>query len=155
MKLSTRIITAVLLVVGSSGVVYAFSKHGDWGMSSAEKVEFVSERVSKKLGLDDVQRQNFDQLAETVVEIMQEVKPSREQHINDISELLQEPGFDQARALQMVQQKTRLIDEKAPQVIASLGIFLDSLSAEQRQQLQEFMKHRHGHHNQGRHLTDD
>lgn len=153
MKLSTRIITAVLLVVGSSGVVYAFSKHGDWGMSSAEKVEFVSERVSKKLGLDELQRQNFDQLAQTVVEIMQEVKPSREQHINEISELLQEPGFDQARALQMVQQKTRLIDEKAPQVIASLGIFLDSLSAEQRQQLQELMKHRHGQH--GRHLSDD
>jgi Spy/CpxP family protein refolding chaperone len=153
MKLSTRIITAVLIVVGSSGVVYAFSKHGDWGMSSAEKVEFVSERVSKKLGLDDLQRQNFDQLAQTVVEIMQEVKPSREQHINEISELLQEPGFDQARALQLVQQKTRLIDEKAPQVIASLGIFLDSLSAEQRQQLQEFMKQRHGHH--GRHLSDD
>jgi Spy/CpxP family protein refolding chaperone len=110
MKLSTRIITAVLLVVGSSGVVYAFSKHGDWGMSSAEKVEFVGDRVSKKLGLDDFQRQNFDQLAQTVVEIMQEVKPSREQGINEISELLQEPGFDQAQALQLVQQRTRLFD---------------------------------------------
>jgi protein CpxP len=153
MKLSTRIITAVLLVVGSSGVVYAFSKHGDWGMSSAEKVEFVSERVSKKLGLDDLQRQNFDRLAQTVVEVIQEVKPSREQRIDEISELLQEPGFDQSRALQLVQQRTRVIDEKAPQVIASLAIFLDSLSAEQRQQLQEFVQHRHGHH--GRHLSDD
>jgi len=152
MKLSTRLITAVLLVVGSSATVYAFSKHGDWGMSHAEKAEFVGDRVTKKLGLDQVQRQNFDQLAQTIVDIMKEVKPSREQHMTDITELLQEPGFDQARALELVQQKTRLIDEKAPEVIAALGIFLDSLDAEQRQQLQEFVQHRHQHHK--RRMTD-
>ena len=48
MKLSTRIITAVLLIAGSSGVVYAYSKHNDWGMSPEEKVEFVTERVTRK-----------------------------------------------------------------------------------------------------------
>jgi len=154
MKLSTRIITAVLLVVGSSGVVYAFSKHGDWGMSSAEKVEFVGDRVTKKLGLDEVQRQNFDLLANTVVEIIDEVKPSREQRISEISELLKAASFDQAQALELVQQRTRLIDEKAPEVIASLAIFVDSLNSDQREQLQEFIQHHRKHHGHGRHLSD-
>jgi len=151
MKLSTRIITAVLIVAGSSGAVYAFSKHGDWGMSSAEKIEFVGDRVTKKLGLDTVQRQNFDQLAQTVVDIIKEVKPSREQRMSEISELLQGSVLDQARALELVQKRTRMIDEKAPEVIASLAIFIDSLDAEQRRKIQEFAQHHHEHH---RHLTD-
>jgi len=152
MKLSTRIITAVLLVAGSSGVVYAFSKHGDWGMTPAEKIEFVSDRVSKKLDLDDAQRQKFTDLAEIVNGIMQEVKLSREQNHTEIASLLEEPALDQARALQLVQQRTRMIDEKAPEVIASLAIFLDSLNTEQRAELQEFIDKRHDHHRHGGHM---
>ena len=149
MKLSTRIITAVLLVVGSSGAVYAFSKHGDWGMTADEKIEFISDRVTRKLELDDSQRQNFTRLAEDVAEVMQQVRPSREQRADEFVALLQEPDFDQARALELVQQRTRLINDKAPDVIASLAVFVDSLSADQRQQLLEFVKHRHGRHQHG------
>ena len=146
MKISTRIITAVLLVAGSSGAVYAFSKHGDWGMSADEKVEFISDRVTDKLDLDDVQRQNFTELAALVADTLQEVKPTREQRFDEITSLLQEPSFDQARALEMIQQKTQLVNEKAPLVITSLAGFLDSLSMEQKQELQEFMQHRHERH---------
>jgi Spy/CpxP family protein refolding chaperone len=146
MKISTRIITAVLLVAGSSGAVYAFSKHGDWGMSVDEKVEFISDRVTDKLDLDDVQRQNFTELAALVANTLQEVKPTREQRFDEIASLLQEPSFDQARALEMIQQKTQLVNEKAPLVITSLAGFLDSLSIEQKQELQEFIQHRQERH---------
>jgi len=149
MKISTRIITAVLLVAGSSGAVYAFSKHSGWGMSADEKVEFISDRVADKLDLDDLQRQKFTELAELVADTMKEVKPTREQRFEEITSLLQEPSFNQARALEIIQQKTQLVNEKAPLVITSLAGFLDSLSAEQKQQLQEFMQHKHEHH--GRH----
>ena len=148
MKISTRIITAVLLVAGSSGAVYAFSKHSDWGMSADEKVEFISDRVTSKLDLDEVQRQKFTELAELVAGTLQEIKPGREERFDEIASLLQEPSFNQARALEMIQQKTQLVNEKAPLVITSMAGFLDSLSMEQKQELQEFMRHRHGrHHN--------
>jgi Spy/CpxP family protein refolding chaperone len=86
---------------------------------------------------------------------MQQVRPSREQRFEEISALLREPVFDQARALQLVQQRTRLIDEKAPEVIASLAAFLDSLTPAQRMQLQEFVRDRHDHHRHDRHRHDD
>jgi len=143
MKLSTRIITAVLLVAGSTGVVYAFGKHGDWGMTPAEKAEFVSERVTKKLDLDSEQQQKFNELANLVAGIMQEVKASREDHVSEISRLLEEPSFNQAQALELIQQKTQLVNEKAPLVIGSLAVFVDSLNSDQKQQLQEFMQRRH------------
>ena len=149
MKLSSRIITAVLLIAGSSGAVYAFGKHHDWGMSPEEKVEFITERVTKKLDLDSQQQQNFSELATTVAQIMQEVKMTKAQNIGEIESLLQEPNFDQARALELVQQKTGMITEKAPLVIASLAVFLDSLNVDQKQQMQEFMQHRHHRHRHG------
>lgn len=150
MKLSTKIITAVLLVAGSSGVVYAVSKHGDWHMTPEEKVEFVTDRVTKKLDLDNQQRQNFTTLAETVTQIMLDAKAGKQQQINEIGALLQEPSFNQARAMEIVQQKTRMVNEKAPLVISSLAVFLDSLNAEQKQELQEFVKnHRHHRHGAG------
>jgi Spy/CpxP family protein refolding chaperone len=146
MKLSTRIITAVLLVGGSSGVVYAFSGHGDWGMSPDEKIEFVSERITRKLDLDDMQRQKFVEMAELVATTMRQVKPTREQRLGEISALLQEPSFNQARALELIRQKTQVVNDQAPLLIAALANFLDSLSAGQKQQLQELLQHRHGHH---------
>ena len=146
MKISTRIITAVLLIAGSSGAVYAFSKHGDWGMSADEKVEFISDRVTDKLDLNEVQSQNFTELAMLVADTLHEVKPTREQRFEEITSLLQEPSFNQARALEMIQQKTQLVNEKAPLVITSLAGFLDSLSMEQKQELQEFIQHRHERH---------
>jgi len=151
MKLSTRIITAVLLVAGSSGVVYAFGKHGDWGMTPAEKAEFVSERVTKKLDLDSQQQQKFDDLANLIVEIMQQARATREHQVSEISQLLEDPSFNQARALELIQQKTQLVNEKAPLVIGSLAVFVDSLNSEQKQELQEFMhrRHRQGHGHDG------
>jgi len=150
MKLSTKIITAVLLVAGSSGVVYAVSKHGDWHMTPEEKVEFVADRVTKKLDLDNQQRQNFTTLAETVAQIMLDAKAGKQQQINEIGALLQEPSFNQARAMEIVQQKTQMVNEKAPLVISSLAVFLDSLNTEQKQELQEFIKnHRHHRHGAG------
>lgn len=146
MKVSTRIIAAILLVAGSSGAVYAYSKHGDWGMSADEKVEFISDRVTSKLDLNDLQRQKFTELAELVADTLQEVKPGREEGFEEIASLLQEPSFNQARALEMIQQKTQLVNEKAPLVISSMAGFLDSLSMEQKQELQEFMQHRHERH---------
>jgi len=149
MNFSTRIITAALLIAGSSGAVYAFSKHNDWGMSPEEKVEFVTERVTRKLDLDSQQQQNFGELAATVVQIMQDAKITKAQNVTEIEALLQEPSFNQARALELVQQKTSMINEKAPLVISSLAVFLDSLTVEQKQQMQEFIQHRHQHHRHG------
>lgn len=149
MKRSTIVITVLALVLGASGAVYAYGKHGNWHMTPEEKVEFVTDRVSKKLELSSQQRDNFSALANTVADIMIETKASKSQHMTEITQLLEEPSFNQARAMELVQQKTEMINARAPLVISQLAIFLDSLDAEQKQQLQEFIQHRHTHHRHG------
>lgn len=149
MKLSTRIISAVLLVAGGSTAVYAISKHGDWHMTPEEKADFVTERVTRKLNLDATQQQYFNDLAILVAGILAEARASKDEQIEELSALIQAPSFDQSRALELVREKTGMVEEKAPRVIASLAMFLDSLNGEQKQQLEEFIEHRrhhHGHH---------
>ena len=149
MKRSTKIIVAVLLIAGSSSAVFAFNKQGHWQMSPEEKVEFVTDRVTQKLELDAQQQRNFTDLAELVVQVMLDAKASKTQHIEEVKGMLHEPSFNQAAALEMIQQKTQMVNEKAPLVISSLAVFLDSLSSEQKQKMQEIFEHHRKHHRHG------
>ncbi len=146
MKLSrTLVIAAVLVVVGGTGAAYAFGKHGHWHMTPAEKVEFVTDRVSKQLELDVTQRQNFTALAELVAQIAVDARADKAAQMAEIEQMLAAPVLDQARALEMVQEKTGMVNAKAPEVIASLAVFLDSLQPEQKQEMQEFIEHHREH----------
>jgi hypothetical protein len=146
MKFSKRIAIALALIVTGSGAVYAYGKHDDWRMTPREKADFIGDRVAKKLALNAGQRQNFDTLAQLVVQIVADARAGREAQLEEIGRLLEEPSFNQARALEIVRQKTALVEDKAPLVVSSLAVFLDSLNAEQKQQLREFVEHRHRHH---------
>lgn len=149
MKRSTKIIAAVLLIAGSTSAVFAFNKHGHWQMSPEEKVEFVTDRVTKKLELDAQQQRNFTDLTELVVQIMLDAKASKAQQIDEIKGMLQDPSFNQAAALDLIQKKTQMVNEKAPLVISSLAVFLDSLNNEQKQRMQEIFENHRKHHRYG------
>lgn len=153
MKISRTLIAATVLIIGGTGAAYAFAKHGHWHMTPAEKVEFATERVSKHLELDDLQRQNFTALAELVAQIAIDARASKAEQMAELEQMLSAPVLDQALALQMVREKTRMLDDKAPEVIASLAVFLDSLQPEQKQELREFIEHRREHyrHRHGNH----
>ena len=145
MKLSKRIVAAVLLVVGSSGAVYAFTKHAGWQATPQEKGQFVTDRVTRELELSTGQRQNLESLVRLVADIVTEARAGRQSKMSEIAELLDETSFNQARALEMVQRETGLVNEKAPLVISSLAVFLDSLDTQQKEKLRQFIEHRHQH----------
>ena len=75
----------------------------------------------------------------TLLEIIQDVRSNRNEHREMVQQLLSEPTMDQVKVLQMVQQKTQVINDRAPQLIASLAGFLDSLDSEQKKELREHM----------------
>ncbi len=151
MKKSTKIIMASLMALGISGGVFAYGAHNHWGMSADEKAEFITERVTKKLDLNEAQQQNLHLLATDMLQLMEEVKSGREAHMNQIQQMLADPVLDQSAAVKMIQDKTQAINDRAPATIASLAMFLDSLNPEQKSELQSFVtermhrKHGHGH----------
>ena len=150
MKKSTKIIIAAITALGLSGGVFAYGKHNNWKMNPEDKAEFVIEMATKKLDLDESQRQNLELLAGDMLALMQEMRASREVQMQEVQQMMAEPVLDQSKALQMLQQKTQAINDQAPAVIASLALFLDSLSGEQKVELQSYKddhqgNHRHDH----------
>lgn len=150
MKKSTKIIIAAITALGLSGGVFAYGKHNSWKMTPEDKAEFVIERVTDKLELNEAQQANLKVLADDMIQLMTEVRAGHEEHKSRIQNLIAEPVLDQTKALQMIQDKTQQINDRAPAVLASLASFLDSLNGEQKAELQEFMgkrmHHRHGEH---------
>jgi hypothetical protein len=116
-------------------------------MSPEKKAEYVTDKMTENLELDAIQREYLRALSGDLLEIMQQVRSNRGEHREMIQQLLSEPTMDQVKVLQMVQQKTQMINDKAPQLIASFAGFLDSLDNEQKKELREHMgEHMSRHH---------
>ncbi len=147
MKKSTKIITVAILALGVTSGVFAYGAHTAWRMSPEDKAEYVTEKITQKLELNAMQQGNLRALSTNLIQVMSDVRSDRKTHMESLQQLLSEPTLDQARALQMIQQKTAMINAKAPGIIASLAGFLDSLDSEQKIALSEhFGDHMSRHH---------
>lgn len=150
MKKSTKIIAITTLIVGLSSTVFAFAGNGHWKMSASERAEFVNDRIASKLELTETQKNQLSSLTDDILGLAGEIKETRNSHKLLVQQLLSEPTLDQSKALGMIHQTTQMINDRAPETIASLAAFLDSLDVEQKAELQEFiehkMKHKHGKH---------
>jgi hypothetical protein len=150
MKKSTKIVAITTLVIGLSTTVFAFAGNGHWRMSAAEKAEFVNDRISSKLELTEAQKFQLSSLTDDILGLADEIKETKSGHKLLVQQLLSEPALDQAKALDIIHQTTQMINDKAPETIASLAGFLDSLDVAQKAELRDFveqrMKHKHGKH---------
>ena len=146
MKKSTKIIALTVLTLGVTSGVFAYGAHSSWKMSPEKKAEYVTDMITENLELNVMQQENLKALSVTVLDIMQEVRTNRGEHKELVQQLLSDPTMDQVKALQVVQQKTQMINDKAPKVIASIAGFLDSLDGEQKRELREHMGRHHQHH---------
>jgi len=147
MKKSTKIIAVTVLALGVSSGVMAYGAHSAWKTSPEKKAEYVTEKMTENLELDAIQQEYLRALSGDLLEIMQQVRSNRGEHREMVQQLLSESTMDQVKVLQMVQQKTQMINDRAPQLIASFAGFLDSLDSEQKKELREHMgEHMSRHH---------
>lgn len=144
MKRSTKVITAVVLTFGIAGgaVAYGKAKWGDPEMRAKHVVSYISEELELDAAQSDKLAALKDQVLTTGKQMRSEMKPVR----GDLSSLIAAETFDQAKALEMINSKTARINENAPDVIAAMGEFLDSLNADQKAEVLEFMEHKRGRH---------
>lgn len=144
MKRSTKIITAVVLTFGIAGGAVAYGKHkwGDPEMRAKHVVSYVSEELKLDAAQSDKLIALKDQLLDTGKQMRSEMQPLH----GDISSLIGADTFDQVKALELINSKTALMNQNAPDVLAAMGNFLDSLNAEQKAEVMEFIEHKRGRH---------
>ena len=142
MKRSTKILTTVVLTFGVAGgaIAYGKAKFSD----PATRADYMVSYVSEELELDEAQDQALNFLKEQVLAARSEMKEQAPEMRDQVRELVAAESFDQAKALDILTSKTSAINANAPVVLQSLGNFLDSLNAEQKAEISEFMDHKKG-----------
>lgn len=149
MKKSTKIITAVVVAFGLTAAGATFAGKGRWH-SSDEHAEYAVGFIAKKLDLTATQEQSLAALKDQVLIAKSAMHEKMESTHTEISGLIGADSFDQGKALELITAKTDTIDTVAPELVGALGNFMDTLNAEQKQEVLDMLNKHHGKRKFGR-----
>ncbi len=147
MKRSSKIISAIVLSISlvTAAGAYATYKNG----YDEAKASFIVSYVTGELELNNQQQQQLEELATKVLSLKSQFKDSAKPLHAEVKKMITEDSFNQQQALNMINEKTALINSSAPEVVSAFADFLDGLSDTQKSQVLEFLekKGKHsGHH---------
>jgi Spy/CpxP family protein refolding chaperone len=139
MKLGKRaiiIITSGVLLIG--GV--AACKHKMHSASAEERGEWVVEKVSEELELNDNQRVKLVAVKDEFLDMRKTIRSDRTQTRAEVLDMLKQPTLDREKMNAIVSQKIATINARSPAIVDAIGNFFDSLDDSQRAELSEFIE---------------
>ena len=139
MKLGKRaiiVITSGVLLIG--GV--AACKHKMHSASAEERGEWVVEKVSEKLELNDNQRVKLVAVKDEFLDMRKTIRSDRTQTRAEVLDMLKQPTLDREKMNAIVSQKIATINARSPAIVDAIGNFFDSLDDSQRAELSEFIE---------------
>ncbi|MDR7094083.1 Spy/CpxP family protein refolding chaperone [Hydrogenophaga laconesensis] len=136
--------TGVAIAVGS----LAACGHRERAPMSPEKIAEVRgkvvDRITSKLDLNAEQQQKLNVLADKVQAQRTALIGQTTDPRGEMSALVAGEKFDRARALNLLDEKTRVVQVSSPEVINALADFYDSLNPTQQAEVRERMQKRKG-----------
>lgn len=122
--------------------------HRPHGPMSEEQVTAMRgkalERIGSRLDLNEAQKAKLATLADELLAQRRALRGGTEPR-TELQALIAGTQFDRAQAQALLEQKTQAVQAGGPKVIAALGEFYDSLSAEQQAQVRSLLaERRHG-----------
>ncbi len=135
MKKHTKIVLSGLTVVGLivAAASYAGGEYCRYGGG-------ITERISQSLQLNEQQEEQLDIIALKMRKMKREHHQKHQQGRKQLVALLDAEQLDQGKALALYQKKHREMEVKAPEIISVMAEFTDTLSAEQKQKIKEFIE---------------
>jgi Spy/CpxP family protein refolding chaperone len=141
-----KILLITLTVLGIIAIAgFAWAKHQGY-CSGGDFMQRVTDRVSRKLDLNEDQTAKLQGLAEKLRALRGDRTEGRTQLRDDIEGLLAAPTLDRNRALTLLDQRHRSMAERKGELVGAFADFSDSLQPEQRTRLAELLTKRLGHH---------
>ena len=144
MKKSTKVIIASVLGISviTAGVT-AFARHAGYGWHHHEhRAEHIAEHVGDWLELDRRQEVKLTQTLDELFAFGRDFKAQNSIDRQALINLLEQPQLDQATLLAMVNEKIQTVSDSAPNLVASIADFTDSLDAVQKRQLTDKLSRR-------------
>ena len=118
---------------------HGFGWHAMSEQDAAEMKARVVERIGRRLDLDDAQKARLGVLADKLREQRNAVLGSAQNPRAELQALIAGPAFDRTQAGALLEAKLGAVHQKAPEVIAALADFFDSLRPEQQAKVREFV----------------
>jgi len=153
MKSITKIVLVSALSIGLVGGVAAHGKFKRGG-DPAQMAARIVNKGADKLDLNETQTAALETLSSELQSARKKMKSEVNGDREMFKNMITAETFDQAKALDMVNAKTNAVQQSAPAVIGALGGFLDTLSAEQKDEIAEHMGKHHKRHGR-KHRKDD
>jgi protein CpxP len=139
-------LTSVTVLAG--GLAACGTRDHHHGPASAEKVAEwrgkAVDRVSGRLDLNGEQRQKLEVLADKLIAQRAAMVGQSGHPREAMRALVNGEKFDRARALNLLDEKTRVLQMATPEVINALADFYDSLNPTQQAEVREFLDKRRG-----------
>jgi Spy/CpxP family protein refolding chaperone len=151
MVVVTSVLVAAVMVIGGASLLYAhFGHQGGPGYHGAdERVAWISERLSKRLDLNDAQRQEVQSIVKELGEKRNELHGLRSKGREELLTILRAENIDQNRVKQLVAEHKQVIGDLITSATDRLTEFAATLSPEQRERLAEAIEEHsacfHGH----------
>lgn len=147
MKRSTKIAITVVLIFG---VVIGFMSYGkhkfDKFSDPGARPHYMMGHISKELDLDSKQQQKLAALKEEIKATRSKLRDQTGSVRSEAKSMISAEVFDQAKMIEMINNKTTVINEIAPDVVATLADFIDSLSIDQKTDILKLLEHKHYRH---------
>ncbi len=148
MEITGKLIALTVAGVLLAGAITACGK-GHFRMSPEKRAQYFMEQVTEELKLTGPQVAKLGAVKDALLKARGEMLAQRKATQESVLQMLEQPTMDRDWVLSLVQQRTQEVNDKAPQVVAALGNFYDTLSPEQRQKLRDevrqHMEHRRHH----------
>lgn len=135
-------ILIVLFVLGIIGVAGAgWAKHNGY-CQGGDRLQHVSDRVTRKLDLNETQQGKLQALVETLREVRGDRGVRKTRLRERIDGLLSAETLDRGQALAFIEERQQEINTNKTRVVDAFADFSDSLSAQQRGALSELIAKR-------------
>ena len=148
MKTATKIVlgffagAGVATALTVTAATKTFGEYGWHGDRSERMVNWIEHR----LDLSPAQTDQLQQAMAKFKEMRSEWRDQRDEDLQLVRDLIASPTLDQAQVLALIESKADQVKTNAPEMIAAVATFSDSLSAEQKQEVVEMLEHRMDHH---------
>jgi protein CpxP len=131
------VIKRTLLAISGLALIgtLAACNHRDHRPDPEAFAQRIMDRVTEKLNLNEEQVARLNGVKEALMTARQEMRKERTDKKSELLSLLDQPTLDQQKALALVNERGDAIKAQAPQVIAAVAAFYDSLTPEQQQTL--------------------
>ena len=132
------------LGIGAAAVAHRHYGHPMSDADFARAKTHVVDRITRRMDLDDAQRQQLDTLAQTLLTQRSALLAGTDPRVA-LQGLVAGPVFDRAGAQALLEAKADTLRAGAPAVIAAFGNFYDSLNPTQQATVRERLARGHEH----------